>query len=315
MGAVDLVIQVESPTSVARGLQRVGRAGHQVGASKGIIFPKYRGDLLECAVVTRRMHEARSSTRRSRATRSTSSPNSSVAMTVMDRWTGDELLATVTRAAPYESLTREVLDGVLGMLAGAYPSDEFAELKPRVVWDRLTDTIEGRRDARVVAVTSGGTIPDRGLFGVFMTGEVPGAPRRRDSTRRWCTSSGRGCTATSSSSAPAAGRGHRPRPGHGQPGARRARQAAVLEGRRGRSADRAGDGHGRLHRRGRARSRPWRGRPGRGQVRCARLHDLDELAAENLLAYLEDEREATGALPTDKRVVIERFRDEPGTGG
>ena len=99
-------------------------------------------------------------------------------MTVMDRWTGDDLLATVTRAAPYETLTREVLDGVLGMLAGAYPSDEFAELKPRVVWDRVTDTVEGRRDARVVAVTSGGTIPDRGLFGVFMAGEA-GTPGRR----------------------------------------------------------------------------------------------------------------------------------------
>ena len=179
MGAVDLVIQVESPTSVARGLQRVGRAGHQVGApSKGVIFPKYRGDLLECAVVTRRMHEG--------AIEATKIPRNPldvlaqqlVAMTVMDRWTGDDLYRTVTRAAPYETLTRDVLDGVLGMLAGAYPSDEFAELKPRVVWDRVTDTIEGRRDARVVAVTSGGTIPDRGLFGVFMVGEA-GTPGRR----------------------------------------------------------------------------------------------------------------------------------------
>ena len=101
-----------------------------------------------------------------------------VAMTVMDRWTVDELLAVANRAAPYETLTREVLEGVLGMLAGAYPSDEFAELKPRVVWDRVTDVIEGRRDARVVAVTSGGTIPDRGLYGVFMAGEA-GTPGRR----------------------------------------------------------------------------------------------------------------------------------------
>ena len=93
-------------------------------------------------------------------------------MTVMDRWTVDELLATVNRATPYETLSREVLEGVLGMLAGAYPSDEFAELKPRVTWDRTTDVIAGRRDARVVAVTSGGTIPDRGLFGVFMVGEA-----------------------------------------------------------------------------------------------------------------------------------------------
>src|ERR1700741_3585820 len=179
MGAVDLVIQVESPTSVARGLQRVGRAGHQVGApSKGIIFPKYRGDLLECAVVTRRMHEGEIE-----ATRIPRNPldvlaQQLVAMTVMDRWHADELFRPVTPPARYETLTREVFDGVLGMLAGAYPSDEFAELKPRLVWDRVTDTIDGRRDARVVAVTSGGTIPDRGLFGVFIEGEA-GTPSRR----------------------------------------------------------------------------------------------------------------------------------------
>ena len=179
MGAVDLVIQVESPTSVARGLQRVGRAGHQVGApSKGVIFPKYRGDLLETAVVTRRMHEG--------AIEATTLPRNPldvlaqqiVAMAVMDRWHVDDLLATVNRAAPFETLSRDVLEGVLGMLAGAYPSDEFAELKPRLVWDRVTDVIEGRRDARVVAVTSGGTIPDRGLYGVFMVGE-PGQVGRR----------------------------------------------------------------------------------------------------------------------------------------
>ena len=149
MGAVDLVIQVESPTSVARGLQRVGRAGHQVGApSKGIIFPKYRGDLLECAVVTRRMHEGEIE-----ATRIPRNPldvlaQQLVAMTVMDRWSVDDLLALAQRASPYETLTREVLEGVLGMLAGAYPSDEFAELKPRILWDRTTDAITGRRDGR-----------------------------------------------------------------------------------------------------------------------------------------------------------------------
>ena len=101
-----------------------------------------------------------------------------VAMAVMDRWTVDEIADLVHRAAPFEHLTREALEGVLAMLAGAYPSDEFAELKPRITWDRLTGVIEGRRDARVVAVTSGGTIPDRGLFGVFLVGE-PGTPGRR----------------------------------------------------------------------------------------------------------------------------------------
>ena len=179
MGAIDLVIQVESPTSVARGLQRIGRAGHQVDeVSVGVIFPKYRGDLLECAVVAERMREG--------AIEATTVPRTPldvlaqqiVAMTVMDRWSVADLHAVVARAMPFETLTREALEGVLAMLAGAYPSDEFAELKPRLTWDRVADTVEGRRDARVVAVTSGGTIPDRGLYGVFVAGEA-GTPGRR----------------------------------------------------------------------------------------------------------------------------------------
>ena len=189
MGAVDLVIQVESPASVASGLQRVGRAGHQVGEpSRGIFFPKYRGDLLECAVVTARMHEG--------AIEETKLPRNPldvlaqqiVAMTVREAWTADEVFETVRRAAPYESLTRDAFEAVLGMLAGAYPSDEFAELKARVVWDRETGRVEGRRDARTVAITSGGTIPDRGLYPVFLVGEAgtPGGGSA-SSTRRWCT--------------------------------------------------------------------------------------------------------------------------------
>ena len=316
MGAVDLVIQVESPTSVARGLQRVGRAGHQVGApSKGVIFPKYRGDLLEVAVVTRRMHEG--------AIEATKIPRNPldvlaqqlVAMTVMDRWTGEDLLRTVTRAAPYETLTRDVLDGVLGMLAGAYPSDEFAELKPRMVWDRVTDTIEGRRDARVVAVTSGGTIPDRGLFGVFMEGEA-GTPGRRvgelDEEMVYELRAGM----------------------HGDVIVLGASSWRVLEighdrvtvspapGVPGKLPFWKGDAVGRPIELGRAlgafvgemETDLGRGAKGRRDAtqRLREHHDLDERAAENLVAYLEDEREATGALPTDKRVVVERFRDELG---
>ncbi len=316
MGAVDLVIQVESPTSVARGLQRVGRAGHQVGApSKGIIFPKYRGDLLECAVVTRRMHEGAIE-----ATRIPRNPldvlaQQLVAMTVMDRWTGDDLFRTVTRAAPYETLTRDVLDGVLGMLAGAYPSDEFAELKPRVVWDRVTDTVEGRRDARVVAVTSGGTIPDRGLFGVFMVGEA-GTPGRRvgelDEEMVYELRAGM----------------------HGDVVVLGASSWRVEEishdrvtvspapGVPGKLPFWKGDSVGRPIELGRAMGAFMgemerdlgRGAKGRAAAttRLREHHDLDERAAENLVTYLEDEREATGALPTDRRVVIERFRDELG---
>ena len=316
MGAVDLVIQVESPTSVARGLQRVGRAGHQVGApSKGVIFPKYRGDLLECAVVTRRMHEG--------AIEATKIPRNPldvlaqqlVAMTVMDRWSADDLLATVTRAAPYESLTREVLDGVLGMLAGAYPSDEFAELKPRVVWDRVTDTVEGRRDARVVAVTSGGTIPDRGLFGVFMAGEA-GTPGRRvgelDEEMVYELRAGMHgdviVLGASSWRVEDIGRDRvTVSPAPGVPGKLPFWKGDAV----GRPIE-LGTAMGVFI--GEVERDLARGPAGRtaAAARLRELHDLDELAAENLISYLEDEREATGALPTDQRIVVERFRDELG---
>ena len=316
MGAVDLVIQVESPTSVARGLQRVGRAGHQVGApSKGVIFPKYRGDLLECAVVTRRMHEG--------AIEATAIPRNPldvlaqqlVAMTVMDRWSVADLLATVTRAAPYETLTRDLLEGVLGMLAGAYPSDEFAELKPRIVWDRVTDEIDGRRDARVVAVTSGGTIPDRGLYGVFMTGEA-GTPGRRvgelDEEMVYELRAGMhgDVIVLGASSWRVDEIGHdrvTVTPAPGVPG-----KLPFWKG----------DAVGRPIELGRAmgafvgelEADLAKGAKGRraATARLREAHDLDERAADNLLAYLDDEREITGSLPTDKRIVLERFRDELG---
>jgi len=313
MGAVDLVIQVESPTSVARGLQRVGRAGHQVGApSKGVIFPKYRGDLLESAVVARRMHEG--------AIEATTIPRTPldvlaqqiVAMTVMDAWSVDELLATVTRATPYDTLSREVLEGVLGMLAGAYPSDEFAELKPRLLWDRTTDVVTGRRDARVVAVTSGGTIPDRGLFGVFMVGEA-GTPGRRvgelDEEMVYESRAGEVITLGASS-------WRIEEIGHDRV------TVSPAPGVPGKLPFWHGDAVGRPIELGRAlgafvgeaEADIARGARGRASVigRLREFHDLDELAAENLVAYLEDEREAAGALPTDRRVVVQRFRDELG---
>ena len=313
MGAVDLVIQVESPTSVARGLQRVGRAGHQVGApSKGVIFPKYRGDLLEAAVVARRMHEG--------AIETTTLPRNPldvlaqqlVAMTVMDRWTVDDMLRTVARATPYETLSREVLEGVLNMLAGAYPSDEFAELKPRITWDRVTDVIEGRRDARVVAVTSGGTIPDRGLYGVFMVGEA-GTPGRRvgelDEEMVYESRAGEVITLGASS-------WRIEEIGHDRV------TVSPAPGVPGKLPFWHGDALGRPIELGRAlgafvrevEDDLGRGAKGRRAAtdRLRADHDLDELAAENLIAYLEDEREVVGALPTDRRIVVERFRDELG---
>jgi ATP-dependent Lhr-like helicase len=175
MGAVDLVIQIESPKSVARGLQRVGRAGHQVdAASTGRIFPKFRGDLLECAVLTRRMRDGLIEETRIPQNPLDVLAQQIVAMCVMDDWSLAELEALIRRSYNFRSLSRDGLESVLGMLAGQYPSDEFADLRPRILWDRATDILAGRRDARTIALVNAGTIPDRGLYGVFL-GE--GGPR------------------------------------------------------------------------------------------------------------------------------------------
>ena len=181
MGAVDLVVQVESPPSVASGLQRVGRAGHQVGAvSRGVIFPKYRGDLVECAVVAERMRDGAIESMRYPRNPLDVLAQQIVAMVAMDEMTVDDVDALVRRAAPFAGLPRSALEAVLDMLAGRYPSDAFAELRPRLVWDRVTGALTGRGGAQRLAVTSGGTIPDRGLFGVFLAGsEGAEGPARR----------------------------------------------------------------------------------------------------------------------------------------
>jgi ATP-dependent Lhr-like helicase len=313
MGAVDLVIMVESPPSVASGLQRVGRAGHQVGEpSRGVFFPKYRGDLLETAVVTARMHEG--------AIEATKLPRNPldvlaqqiVAMTVRDAWPADELFEAVRRAAPYETLTRDAFEAVLGMLAGAYPSDEFADLKARVVWDRETGRVEGRRDARTVAITSGGTIPDRGLYPVFLVGEAGTAGRRVGELDEEMVYESRvgevialGATSW---------RVEEIRPDRVV--------VSPAPGVPGKIPFWHGDGLGRPIELGRALGAFVRELEGdlaggkRGRERATRRllehHDLDELAAENVLDYLTEERDVAGFLPTDRRIVVEKFRDELG---
>jgi ATP-dependent Lhr-like helicase len=313
MGAVDLVIQIESPASVASGLQRVGRAGHQVGEpSRGVIFPKFRGDLLEAAVVTARMHDG--------AVEETRLPRNPldvlaqqlVAMTVREPWDADELFDTVRRAAPYETLTRDAFEAVLGMLAGAYPSDEFAELKARVVWDRETGRVEGRRDARTVAVTSGGTIPDRGLYPVFLVGEA-GTPGRRvgelDEEMVYESRVGEVIALGATS-----WRIEEIRPDRVV--------VSPAPGVPGKIPFWHGDGLGRPIELGRAIGAFVRelegdlahGESGRSKARRRLLdhHDLDDLAAENVIGYLDEERAMAGHLPTDRRIVVERFRDELG---
>ena len=313
MGAVDLVIQVESPASVASGLQRVGRAGHQVGEpSKGVIFPKYRGDLLEAAVVARRMHEGQIEETKLPRNPLDVLAQQLVAMTVREAWNVDELFETVRRAAPYETLTRDAFEAVLGMLAGAYPSDEFAELKARVVWDRELGRVEGRRDARTVAVTSGGTIPDRGLYPVFMVGEAGTSGRRvgeLDEEMVYETRVGEVIALGATS-----WRIEEIRPDRVT--------VSPAPGVPGKIPFWHGDGLGRPIELGRAigafvrelEGDIARGETGRSKARVRLLehHDLDDLAADNVIGYLDEEREMAGHLPTDRRIMVERFRDELG---
>jgi ATP-dependent Lhr-like helicase len=309
MGAVDLVVQVESPPSVASGLQRVGRAGHQVGAvSRGVLFPKFRGDLVQTAVVVERM--------RSGAIEQLAVPASPldvlaqqiVAMVAMDEWAVDDVEALVRRTAPFGGLTRGVLESVLDMLAGRYPSDEFAELRPRLVWDRHTGTLTGRPGAQRLAVTSGGTIPDRGLFGVFLAGANEarrGAGRRVGELDEEMVYESRvGDVFTLGSSSWRIEEITHDRvlvtPAPGQPG---------------RLPFWKGDAQGRPAELGRAVGAFIReiGRLEETKAReRVRLSGLDEWAADNLITYLDEQKQATGHLPDDRTIVVERFRDELG---
>ncbi len=248
MGAVDLVIQVESPKSVARGLQRVGRAGHELGAvSKGRIFPKFRADLLESAVVSRRMRDG--------AIEETVIPRNPldvlaqqiVAICAEEEVAVDDLHELVRGAYPFSDLSRVQLENVLDMLAGRYPSDEFAELRPRITWDRTGGTIRGLAGARRLAVTNAGTIPDRGLFTVQLadSGSKVGRARRGDGVR------GAGRADVPAGRVELADRGDHARPRARLSRAGRARGGAVLEGRgrraavRARPGDRPGDARAR----------------------------------------------------------------------
>src|SRR5277367_5719138 len=176
MGAIDLVVQIESPPSVASGMQRVGRASHHVGAvSNAVLFPKYRADLVACAAITRAMYDGQVELVHYPRNPLDVLAQQIVAIVAFDSWSVDELFRLVRSAAPYAALTRSVFESVLDMLAGRYPSDEFAELRPRITWDRVANRLTPRQSSRRVAVINGGTIPDRGLYGVFLAGGVKGA--------------------------------------------------------------------------------------------------------------------------------------------
>ena len=303
MGAVDLVIQVESPKSVARGLQRIGRAGHDVGAvSKGRIFPKFRADLLESAVVARAM--------RAGEIEETQIPRNPldvlaqqiVAISVDEEIEIGELHDLVRRAYPFADLSRVQLENVLDMLAGRYPSDEFAELRPRIVWDRTGGTIRAREGARRLAVTNAGTIPDRGLFGVFL---VEGGGRVGELDEEMVYEARTGDTFLLGASTWRIEEITRDRvlvsPAPGLPGA-----VPFWKG----------EGVGRPYELGQKIGAASRELGALGDdVALARLRDdylLDERAAKNLMAFLRDQADATGAVPSDRTIVVERFRDEIG---
>ncbi|QNA75717.1 DEAD/DEAH box helicase [Streptomyces sp. So13.3] len=307
MGAVDLVIQVESPPSVASGLQRVGRAGHQVGAvSTGVVFPKYRGDLVQAAVVTERMRTGSIESLRVPANPLDVLAQQIVAMTALDTWDVDELLALVRRAAPFAALPHSAYTAVLDMLGGRYPSDAFAELRPRIVWDRVANTVAGRPGAQRLAVTSGGTIPDRGLFGVFLAGSDPkkGGGRVGELDEEMVYESRVGDVFTLGTTSWRIEDITRDRvlvtPAPGVPG---------------RLPFWKGDQLGRPLELGRAVGAFVRevGRLGPEEAR-ERLAaaGLDTWATDNVLAYLSEQRQACGHIPDDRTIVVERFRDELG---
>ncbi|MFF5444346.1 DEAD/DEAH box helicase [Streptomyces sp. NPDC012888] len=307
MGAVDLVVQVESPPSVASGLQRVGRAGHQVGAvSTGVVFPKYRGDLVQAAVVTERMRSGSIESLRIPSNPLDVLAQQLVAMTAMDTWQVDELIALVRRAAPFAALPESAFTAVLDMLAGRYPSDAFAELRPRVVWDRVAGTVTGRPGAQRLAVTSGGTIPDRGLFGVFLAGADPkkGGGRVGELDEEMVYESRVGDVFTLGTTSWRIEDITRDRvlvsPAPGVPG---------------RLPFWKGDQLGRPLELGRALGAFLR-EVGGLSAEDARLRlvaaGLDAWAADNVLSYLAEQREACGHVPDDRTIVVERFRDELG---
>jgi len=312
MGAVDLVIQVEAPPSVASGLQRVGRAGHNVGdISRGIIFPKYQGDLVQSAVVAERMRAGEIEELKIPHNPLDVLAQQIVAMTAVDDWVVDELEQTVRKAAPFGGLTRGILEAVLDMLAGRYPSEEFAGLRPRIVWDRVAGTIRARPGAQRLAVTNGGTIPDRGLFGVFLATGTGGSadsgrqPRRvgeLDEEMVYESRVGDVFVLGASSWRIEDITPDRVlvTPAPGQPG-----KLPFWHG----------DTPGRPAELGRAIGQACRELAAASEPDATRKLEqagLDELAARNLIRYLAEQRAATGYVPDDRTLVLERFRDELG---
>src|SRR5215470_14162827 len=306
MGAVDLVIQIEAPPSVASGMQRIGRAGHRIDSpSTGVIFPKYRGDLVACAALTQAMAEGRVE-----ATRHPRNPldvlaQQIVAMTSVEPWGVDALYSAVRGAAPFAELSRTVFDNVLDLLSGRFASGDFAELRPRVTWDRVANTVIAREGSKRIAIVNGGTIPDRGLYGVFLAGGEKAHARVGELDEEMVFESKVGEVFLLGASSwrieeithdrvlvsPAPGQPGKMPFWHGDAAARPLETGQLI---------------GRL-------IRELREVPRAAAVsRLVRDHHLERQAAENLLQYLEDQADATGAVPDDRTLLVERTRDELG---
>jgi ATP-dependent Lhr-like helicase len=321
MGAIDLVIQIEAPPSVASGMQRIGRAGHQVGAaSEGIIFPKYRADLIACAAVTRAMQDGLVE-----STRYLRNPLDVLAQQIVaivaqppavavprkrgqpppqPEITVEELFALVRRAAPFASLSRIAFEGVLDLLSGRYPSDEFADLRPRITWDRAHHLLTPREGAKTLAILNAGTIPDRGLYGVFLSGaDKPVRVGELDEEMVFESRTGETFVLGASTwrideithdrvlVSPAPGEPGKMPFWHGD-----------LAGRPLEFGRRIG-----------ALVRELRELPRNAAIsRLVREHGLEGQAAENLIRFLADQEAATTAVPDDRTIVIERVRDEMG---
>ena len=307
MGAVDLVIQIEAPPSVASGIQRIGRAGHHVdGVSKGVVFPKYRGDLLACsAAVTHMLSGHVEETRYPRNPLDVLAQQL-VAMVALEDASADELYDLVRCAAPFAELPRSAFDGLLDLLSGRYPSDEFAELRARINWDRLTNRVSPRRGTQRLAIANAGTIPDRGLYGVFLPSqEDQRANRVGELDEEMVFECNPGDVFLLGASSWRV--------------LEITHERVIVEpaaGEPGRMPFWRGDGIGRPLDFGRAIGKLTReltaAPPDTARRRLMEQHALDARAASNLLTYLHEQVDATGRAPSDKTIVIEQFLDEIG---
>ncbi len=315
MGAVDLVVQIEAPPSVASAMQRIGRAGHHVGAaSEGVIFPKYRADLIACAAVTKAMHEGLVE-----STRFLRNPLDVLAQQIVAivaqppgkkpdfpaEIAVEDVFRIIRGAAPFSSITRTSFTGVLDLLAGRYPSDEFADLRPRITWDRVRDILSPREGVKMLAILNGGTIPDRGLYGVFLSGTEGKPVRVGELDEEMVFESRTGDTFILGASTWRIDEITHDRvlvsPAPGQPG-----KMPFWHGDNPGRPLEFGRRIGQLVREIRALPR------NAAMSRLTREHDLDTLAAENMIRFLADQEIATTAVPDDRTIVIERTRDEMG---